>query len=428
METNIRLNGNAGTFDMPSITYANNVQLPSPKYKNGYIYKKYFLNKYYKLKENGCFYVPPTLEREVHFVFPSNLNSDIQSQLMDDLAKDTSSLTKKNIEPIDHYYDKGEYLSAIYELKNICDKGTVVFVFDNNDSSAYYNIAQELIGWKIIRLTKQELLRKYYKLKNNPKGKGHWETYVALNAFRIVNELGCIPYIFNDKLTYTAQLVIDVSEKYSFFGLGLLIYAQGMKTPIFDYVIKQNPDSRNDLVNVHLLEKYLTELLVRHISDFNKYNIKNLLVLRDGIENRSEFEVFEKVIKNLKGKSQHNLSGDFDFVFIEYHKKSLKSIRLFENVNGEIKNPLEGTWMLINKLTAILMNTGAGTLTQGTSNPVLIKSNYKEVDLIPILKDIFLTSQLNFGSPRVAQKLTYLAKRIDDLLRERRSQEVIKIK
>ncbi|MFN4315296.1 MAG: hypothetical protein ACK4E0_13430 [Chitinophagaceae bacterium] len=420
----------SGIFDMPPILYGEGGRLDSPKYKNGYIYKKYFLNKYYKLKENGCFYVPPMLDREVHFVFPSNVESSVQTQLTDDLIKDSSLLTRKKLEATNHSYDKGEHLSIIYELKNNYDKGTVVFVFDNNDPSAYYNISQELNGWKIIRLTKQELIRKYSKFKAHPKGKGHWETYISLNAFRIVTELGCLPYIFQGKLSYGAQLIIDVSEKYNYFGLGLLIYAEGMTQPLFDYIIKPNPDSRNDLINSHLLDKYLTELLSKYTTEINTYKIK-MLVLRDGIENKTEYDVFVKVVEKLKTakvKGLNGLNSDFDFVFIEYHKKSLKSIRLFQDENAKVENPLEGTWMLINKLKAILMNTGAGTLTQGTSNPVLIKSNYRNIDLIPVLKDIFLTSQLNFGSPRVAQKLTYLAKRIDDLLRERRAQEVIKIK
>ena len=416
-----------GTFDLPPIMYGGKQALNPPPGKNPYLYKKYYLNKYFKLRENGCYYVPPVMEREIHFIYPEETSILTSNRLVDDMVKDVALLTKKNIEAIDHTYKKGEHLSAIYDLKNNYDQGTVVFVFDNHDPSVYYNISQELQGWKIIRLTKQELVRKYNKLKNHPKGKGYWETYISLNAFKIVTELGCIPYVFKAKLEYNAQLIIDVSEKYSFFGLGLLIYKEGMPTPVFDYIIKPNPDSKNDLINTHMLEKYLTELLSSHLETLKKYGINKLLALRDGIENKSEYDVFLKVIKNLKAKDL-GLAEDFDFAFIEYHKKSLKSIRLFDFQNGEFRNPLEGSWFKINRRSAILMNTGEGTLTQGTSSPVLIKSNYKDIDLIAVLKDIFLTSQLNFGSPRVAQKITYLAKRIDDLLKEKRAQEVIKIK
>ncbi len=383
------------------------------------------------MKENGCYYVPPTLERDIHFIFPSSLTENNKNRLIEDLTKEVTSLTAKSVEPIDHVYDKDEHLSVIYQLKTNYEKGTVVFVFDTNEPSMYYTISQELQGWKIIRLTKQELSRKFNKLNNHPKGKSYWETYISLNAFKVVSELGCIPYMFEGELNYEAQLVIDVSENFSHFGLGLLIFNKKMTRPIFDYIIKPNPDSRNDLINSAMLEKYLLELLSKHLVTFNKYDINKLLVLRDGKENSSEYEIFAKVINMLKTQRPRStilLSPNFDFLFIEYHKKSLKSIRLFESINGNIHNPLEGSWLRINTSTAILMNTGVGTLTQGTSSPILIKSNYKEIDLIPVLKDIFLTSQLNFGSPRVAQKLTYLAKRIDDLLKERRAQEVIKLK
>ncbi|HEX2846251.1 MAG TPA: hypothetical protein VHN59_06860 [Chitinophagaceae bacterium] len=421
--------GDGGIFDMPAIVYADGHELQAPKFKNAYIYKKYFLQKYHQLKESGCFYVPPMLEREVHFVLPEFVSDKNAEVLINDLTRDVSLLTRKNIDPIDHYYKKGEHLSALYDLKNNYQKGTVVFVFDNHDPAIYYNISQELQGWKIIRLTVQELKRKFNKLQHYPRGKNQWEAYISLNSFKVVSELGCAPYMFKDKLHYEAQLVIDVSENFNHFGLGLLIYKQGMAYPLFDYIIKPNPDAKNDLINPLLLEKYLTELLSRYHEEFKKYDIRNLLVLRDGKENRSEYEVFKKVVDFLKSdKGHYKLDSNFDFLFIEYHKKSMKSIRFFEFYKGEFKNPLEGSWLKINRSTAILMNTGEGTLTQGTASPILIKSNYKTVDLSIVLRDIFLTSQLNFGSPRVAQRLTYLAKKIDNLLKEKRAQEVIKIK
>lgn len=414
----------SGAFDFPTINFANGQKLLPPKQKSPYLYKKYFLQKYHNLRECGCYYVPPIMEREIHFVFPSTIPIPSCQTLTNDLSRDVTILTNKEIETIDHQYAPGDHLGIIYDLKKNYDKGTVVFVFDYNDPSIYYTLSQELEGWKIIRLTKQELLRKLNKLHNHPKGRGHWESYISLNAFKIVTELGCIPYIFDEPLNYEAQLFIDVSENFSHFGLGLLIYKKGMNRPILDYIIKPNPDGRNDLINPHMLQKYLKELILKYLPDFNKYGITKMLALRDGKENRSEYDVFAAVIQEYKEK----LPAGFDFDFVEYHKKSQKSIRLFEFINEEYKNPLEGSWLAINQSAAILVNTGEGTLTQGTASPLLIKSNYKKIDLKRVLHDVFLTSQLNFGSPRVAQKLTFLAKRIDDLLREKRAQQIVKIK
>lgn len=415
---------NNGTFELPTISFADGQKLFPPKHNNPNSYKRYFIEKYHKLKENGCYYVPPTLEREIHFVFPENVRQDVRQLFSSSLMNETSTLTKKELQLIEHSYGKDEQLEIIFELKNDYKKGTVVFVFDNTDPSIYYTISQELEGWKIIRLTKQELIRKVNKFRNHPKGKGHWESYISLNAFRVVTELGCVPYMFTQELHYKAQLVIDVSENYSYFGLGLLIHSTSLQRPVFDYIVRRNPDSRNDLINPYFLAKFLKELLLKHVQDLAKAGATNLLVLRDGQENKSEYDVFIEVIRGLQGK----LPQGFDFAFIDYRKKIFKSVRLFEDMNGEYKNPLEGSWLTINKSSAELFNTGEGTLTQGTANPILVKSNYKEVDLRKVLHDIFLTSQLNFGSPRVAQRLTYLAKRVDDLLREKRAQEVTKIK
>jgi hypothetical protein len=414
----------SGKFDFPVIHFAGGQKLMPPTQKMPYLYKKYFLQKYHKLKESGCYYVPPTMNREIHFVFPSLLQAASCQLLSNDLSKEVTGLTRKEMEVIDHQYASGNHLGIMYDLKKNYEKGTVVFVFDNSDPSIYYTLSQELQGWKIIRLTRQELVRKLNKYHNHPKGKTHWESYISLNAFKIATELGCIPYIFDENLAYESQLFIDVSEKFSDFGLGLLIHKKGMPRPILDYIIKPNPDGRNDLINPHMLRKYLKELLLKYAPDFNKHGITKMLALRDGTENRSEYDVFVAVIEEIKDK----LPAGFSFDFVEYHKKSQKSIRLFEFIKGEYKNPLEGSWLTINESAAILMNTGEGTLTQGTASPLFIKSNYKKIDLKQVLHDIFLTSQLNFSSPRVAQKLTFLAKRIDDLLRERRAQQIVKIK
>lgn len=413
-----------GVFDMPSLKFAGGQILYGPKRKHPFDYKKYYVQKYHKLRETGCYYTPPTIEREVHFVLPFEVPERGRQRIMNDLIHEASSITGKEIQPIDHLYNQDEYLEVMYDLKNNYEKGTVVFVFDNNDPSTYFTISQELKGWKIIRMTKQELNRKLNRLYNHPKGKGSWESYVSLNAFKVATELGCVPYMFDVPLSYHSQLVIDVSENYSHFGLGLLIYKQGMQRPVFDYVVKENPDGRNDSINPHLLKRYLKELIIKNLSVFSSNNITQMLVLRDGKDGNTEFSALTNVVEDLHGK----LPEGFDFSFIEYHKKSFKSLRMFEYMNGEYKNPLEGSWLRINKSTAILFPTGEGTLTQGTASPILVKSKYKEVNLKNVLSDIFLTSQLNFGSPRVAQKLTYLAKRVDDLLKEKRSQMVTKIK
>lgn len=413
-----------GTFTIPALQFAREKILQGPKRRLPMDYKKYYIQKYHTLKDTGCYYTPPTMERELHFVFPSFINERGRQRILNDLLKETISLTGKELTPIDHIYNKEEHLEMIYDLKNNYETGTVVFIFDNNDPSNYFTISQELKGWKIIRMTMQELNRKLNRLYNHPKGRANWDAYIALNAFKIVTELGCIPYMFTEPLSYQAQLVIDVSENYSHFALGLLIYKQGMRRPLFDYIIKENPDGRNDAINPHLLFKYLKELLLKNIQTFTQYNVTKMLVLRDGKESNEEYTAFAKVMNDLSEK----LPIGFDFTFIEYHKKSMKSIRLFLCLNGDYKNPLEGSWLLVNRTTALLFPTGEGTLTQGTASPILIKSKYKEVVLKDVLRDIFLTSQLNFGSPRVAQKLTYLAKRVDDLLKERRSQMVIKIK
>jgi hypothetical protein len=56
----------------------------------------------------------------------------------------------------------------------------------------------------------------------------------------------------------------------------------------------------------------------------------------------------------------------------------------------------------------------------------LIKKKYTNCDLVKVLEDIFITSQLNFSSPRVSQRLTYPAKRTDEQLKDKMAQEILR--
>jgi argonaute-like protein implicated in RNA metabolism and viral defense len=93
-----------------------------------------------------------------------------------------------------------------------------------------------------------------------------------------------------------------------------------------------------------------------------------------------------------------------------------------------IENVLEGTFFLIDKSNTILSPTGSSTLNQGTAHPILIKKIIGTTDIKVILQDIFALTQLNFSSPTVAQGHCLPIKRADEQLKDRKMQEVERIK
>jgi hypothetical protein len=226
------------------------------------------------------------------------------------------------------------------------------------------------------------------------------------------------------KLNYDMQLIIDVSDKSSHIGLSLFMYKEGMKIPVSDSLIKPKTE-KTETINKVILEKYIKELFINNKELIRKQQMRSLLILRDGKDCGQEYEAIKSSIQFLIDKQV--LKNDFKFDFVEYHKSSLKGIRIWNKNGTLVTNALEGSYLLLDKHTAVLTTTGEGTLNQGTAMPVLIKTKYTECNLLDILNDIFISSQLNFSSPRVAQRLTLSAKRADEQLKDRMAQEIFRI-
>jgi hypothetical protein len=204
------------------------------------------------------------------------------------------------------------------------------------------------------------------------------------------------------------------------------MYKQGMAKPISAELIKPKTDAKTEAINRVFLETYLKQLIMENKDVIRQHGLKSLLVLRDGKDCGEEFQAIQNTVN---GFIQNGLfAPDFRFDFVEYHKSSLKQVRIWEK-KGHIRvNCLEGSYLLLDPQTAILTTTGAGTLSQGTASPVLIRNKYTNANLMAVLSDIFVTSQLNFSSPRVAQRLTFPAKRTDEQLKDRMAQEILRIK
>ena len=89
---------------------------------------------------------------------------------------------------------------------------------------------------------------------------------------------------------------------------------------------------------------------------------------------------------------------------------------------------LEATAVLLDARTVVLVNTGAATLTQGTAEPIVLVARGEGVDMKAVAEYVHATSQLNWSSPRVAQKLPLPLKRTDDELKNRAAQEIRRTK
>jgi len=114
---------------------------------------------------------------------------------------------------------------------------------------------------------------------------------------------------------------------------------------------------------------------------------------------------------------------------VDFHKNSVKGIRLWDRGrSGEVRHCLEGTTLLLDDRTVVLVNTGAATLTQGSAEPIMLIGRSDSIDMKAVAEYVHATSQLNWSSPRVAQRLPLPLKRTDDELKNRAAQEIRRTK
>lgn len=420
---------NSGVIELPALLFGKDQVLPSPVSKTKDDYRQHFRSRKEYLNKFGCFYVPPTMHRTIHFVYPSGVDERLKENFSREMCSRVKVLTGIAVSPVILGYD--DYLNGVQNLQANFEPGMAVFIFEDVDPTIYFNIRYELKNWKIKRITRHQLQKKYkglneFKDGRFPKGEKNWNSFVEINAYDVIQQLGCLPYVIEPRLNYEMQLMIDVSDKSSHIALSLVMYKAGMKVPVFDSLIKPKTDAQKETINPVFLERYLIDLFTKNKTLISKFSFKSMLVLRDGKNCGEEYEAIVAALDKLKKKGV--VDSDLTFALVEYHKSTLKEIRLLDKHNRTYQNVIEGSYFLPDKHTAILATTGCGTLNQGTAAPVMLKSLLNDCDLLKVVHDVFVTSQLNFSNPTVAQRITFAAKRADEQLKDRIAQEVIRIK
>jgi hypothetical protein len=79
---------------------------------------------------------------------------------------------------------------------------------------------------------------------------------------------------------------------------------------------------------------------------------------------------------------------------------------------------------LLDNDTIILTNTGMATLHTGTATPLALTATHQGIDMKAVASDIFVSTQMNWSNPTMAQRSALSIRQTDALLVERRVQEV----
>ena len=425
-----------GRCRFPGLLYGKNMLVAAPSNGEWQTNKDFFRSRLQHLRENGCFNVPATVARGIHLAVPGTLEVDMASDLAETMSKMLSKWTRQNINVLtpQPYTDLA---AGIETLKAEERPGIAIFVFEDSDPAAYYTVANELKNWRVKRITVHQLEsshRAYVRFKNEKDRDGrphkavrNWRSFVEMCALDVLQRMDCVPYRPAAGMKYDAHLAIDVGHDRRFYAVSLLICRATDKQPHFliDSVVEVKADAKKETINeVHLKNSILK--LFRKAKRVRFDPLTSLFVIRDGRECGHELEGIESAKLDLV--KEGFLAANVQVDLVDFHKQSLKGIRLWDCADGHVQNVMEGTYVLLGSRDAVLTNTGCLTLNQGTAGPVLLSARTDGLVLSNALGDVHTSSHLNWSSPGRAQSLPLELKRTDEQLESRTSQEIKRIR
>jgi len=369
--------------------------------------------------------------RTLHCAYPESVGEETIRQLAGDIVTQLRCWTglpfEANLVPYNSIADATEQLRRR-------DPATVLFVLDQSPA-AYHEVAFQLNGWRVKRVTEGTLSEHYgylisgafdKKLKavTNEKGQSRWEQFITMTALDVLQQMDAIPWRYNQSAPYDAILAIDVGHDRRHFAVSLLICRSSGKTPAFGIYsnVQVKPDTQKSSINDVMLADEIVRLFQKALP--KRFDpLESLFVLRDGSLCGDELRGVDGGLEELV--AQGVLVDRTHIDIADFHKDSLKSVRLWERLeSGEILNPLEGTCVMLNDRAVVVASTGCATLSQGTAEPFVLVGNGRCRQILDGATACFEAAQLNWGSPGVAQKLPLPFKRTDEELKARSAQEI----
>lgn len=425
-----------GRCRFPGLLFGKGTVVAPPSNGEFQVNKDFFRNRLHLLRDHGCFNVPATVTRGIHLAVPSTLEVDMATDLAGTMSKMLSKWTRQNINVLSPQ-PYADLAAGIEELKAEARPGIALFVFEDSDPAAYYTVSNELKNWRVKRITVHQLEsshRAYIRFKDvkDEQGRPHravrnWRSFVEMCALDVLQRMDCVPYRPTAGMKYDAHLAIDVGHDRRYYAVSLLICRATDKHPHFgiDSVVEVKADAKKETINeVHLKNSIIK--LFRKVKRGRFDPLTSLFIVRDGRECGHELEGIESAKLDLI--KEGFLAPGVKVDLVDFHKESVKGVRLWDNAGGTIRNVMEGTYVLLGSRDAVLANTGCLTLNQGTAEPVMLSARTEGLVLGNALGDVHTSSHLNWSSPGRAQSLPLELKRTDEQLESRTAQEIKRIR
>jgi hypothetical protein len=416
----------------PALIFGRGKRVEPPIERATLAYKDWFRERLRGLQRGGVYYTPPTVSRRVFFCAPTNSCREAVAALGEEMCESLTDWTGVEIRPVvmPTYANLEEGMARV---QREAPSGVVVFVFQDNDPAAYFEIEYGLKPWRVKRVTTETLEEKYSPAqpfmalgpdapRPTPQPLKDWRSFVRMCALDVLQKLGCLPWRVEPTSGFEAELSVDVGRDRHQYALSLLVNRCGDRRPDFhlNTIVEMKGDVKHDSINPEVLRESILRIfrmLPRGVE------IASLLVFRDGRESGREPEAFDPAFDRLKAGGR--LATNTEVALVDVHKTGAMDIRLWEVGEGDtVDNVLEGTAVELDSRSVLLCTTGSATLRKLTADPVLLVGRTESAPMHRIADHFFSSAQHNYSSPGVAQRLSAGLKRTDEELEARGAQEI----
>ncbi|MGA2033003.1 MAG: hypothetical protein ABSG68_12145 [Thermoguttaceae bacterium] len=418
----------------PALLFGNGHRLEPPAVTAAFAeYRHYFSDREGLLREHGVYRFNSAAAREVVMVVPRaghGWSLEVQDAFVDAVARDLEQVTKQRFTLRLETADGAKEISRL--LKNRIP-GNCLVIFDDRDldGAAYYLLSDDLRDWAMKRVTRHKLVRNWSRLRSardrrqKADAEQSWRDTVFHTVLDLLDQMGVIPYRIAE-WPYEACLAIDVSEDRRFCGVSFLICRDATMHPgragLWRYLDSwTKPDTRRETIeSVQLADKIAR--IPDALHGLRLSPLRSLLVLRDGHECGDEPRAIDRAL-DLWKKSDMLAQGAAVDV-IDYHKRTVKDLRMWRISGEETTNVLEGCAVFLDQRTALTCLTGAATLARGaTADPVALVGR-EQSDVRRAAAGVFALAQHNWLSPKKAYRDAQPMRDADHELTRRMAMEV----
>jgi hypothetical protein len=419
----------------PVLHYGQGAVLEPPPQVTRGAYKQHFKERAEMLERGVCYHFPPLIGRVLVCAYPEERGiCEAAEEMMDGVCQRMQQYTNKPFE-----FRMVPYASiedAIVKVNQESSAQVVVFVL-NDEAAAYTEAALGLPHWRIKRITENTLRRQYRPLAAGTAGmreRKSWDSFLRMTTLDLFQEMDGIPFRLERAGEFEAQLVIDVSFDRRYYAQSVLIARESDKRPDFRLVTDSwhKSDPKHESINGRILCDDIVQFLGKMLVAGKDTPLASLLIARDGKVVGEERQFLGQAIETLKARGL--LANDARVEVVELHKNTQMHLRAWEievrSADGEVfvTNVAEATAIRLSASTEVLITTGAGTLTQGTAEPLLVMAVEDGTSVATATDALAASAQLNWSSPGVAQRLPLPFKRTDEVLKRRSEQEIRRLR